>query len=92
MLLNENGNKAKVIRNKILRFYFVEEFDVFPFASMALSVLPDVMSQIEEENKHSVMYTLLQCIPELCNVSNRVTSEHTGNKRRMMVLVHKSSN
>jgi hypothetical protein len=74
LLLNENADKTKVIRNKILGFYFVGEFDLSPFSGMAVSVLPEVMIQIAEEHKHSAIYRLLQQIPDLCNVSNRVDS------------------
>lgn len=66
-----NHNKAQVIRNKILRFYFVGEFNVDPFATIALSVLPEVMSRIHQENRLSAMFRLLQCIPELRKVSER---------------------
>jgi hypothetical protein len=43
-------DKAEVIRTKILRFYFIGEFDVSPFVNMPLSVLPQIMSQIEKED------------------------------------------
>lgn len=82
LVLNENGNKMKVIRDKILRFYFVGDFDVSQFSNLALSVLPDVVSQIEGKEKLSAMYRFLQHIPELCNVSGRVSSEEQGNKRQ----------
>jgi hypothetical protein len=90
--LNENENKAKVVHDKIAKFYFVREFDVSPFVNMHLSVLPEVMSQIEGNGKQSAVYRLLQCIPELCNISNRVSSEQPGNKRRKMGSVCNSSN
>ena len=32
LVLNQNKNKAKVIRDKILQFYFVGDFDVSPFS------------------------------------------------------------
>jgi hypothetical protein len=66
----EHHDKAKVIRDKILRFYFVGEFDVSPFVGMPLSVFPRIMSQIKGD-KQSAIYGLLQCIPQLCNVSVR---------------------
>ena len=86
LLLNKSDNKAKVIHNKIVKFYFVGEFDVHPFAKMPLSVLPEVMSRIEGNDKHSAVYRLLQCIPELCNVSERVSSHQPGNKRQKNAL------
>jgi hypothetical protein len=36
---NPIEDKAKVIRKKMLRFYFAGEFDVSPFVNMPLSVL-----------------------------------------------------
>jgi hypothetical protein len=82
--LNTNDNKAEVIRNKILRFYFVGEYDVSPLAKMPLSVLPEVISQIGGDHKHSAIYRLLRLIPELCNVSGRKSpgDEAARNKRR----------
>jgi hypothetical protein len=70
--LNRNENKTKVIRDKILQFDFVGEFDVSPLVHMSIPVLPTIMSQIQGNDKHSATYRLLQCIPELCNVSDRV--------------------
>jgi hypothetical protein len=66
----------QVIRKKILRYYFVGEFDVSSLSSMAVSVLPEV-----EVIKLSAIYRLLKCIPDLCNVSDRVPFEQDGNKR-----------
>jgi hypothetical protein len=82
--LNQNKDKAEVIRNKILQFYFVGEYDVSPLAEMSLSVLPEVISQIGGDNKHSAIYRLLRLIPELCNVSGRESPGNEGarNKRQ----------
>jgi hypothetical protein len=82
--INKNVDKAAVKRKKILRFYFVGQFDVSPFSSMTLSILPEVMTKIEEENKHSAIYRLLQCIPQLCNVSDRASCEQNDRKRHKM--------
>jgi hypothetical protein len=71
--LNWKENKATVVRKKILRFYFVGEFDVSPFVNVPVSFLPKIMGQIEGQDKQSAAYRLLKCIPELCNVSDRVT-------------------
>jgi hypothetical protein len=49
--LNENENKAKVTRAKILWFYFVGKLDVSPFVKMPLSVMAEVISQIERSGK-----------------------------------------
>jgi hypothetical protein len=74
LVINENEDKAKVIRDKILLFYFDGDFDPSPFSSMALSVLPEVMSQIRGKNEQSALYRLLRCISELSNVSSRASS------------------
>lgn len=74
LVINENEDKAKVIRDKILLFYFDGDSDPSPFSSMALSVLPEVMSQIRGKNEQSALYRLLRCIPELSNVSSRASS------------------
>lgn len=84
--VNSNEDKEMVIRNKKFWFYFRGKFDVSPFVCMPLSVLPEVMSQIEEGDKQSAIYRLLQCIPELSNVSERKSSEQSGNKRQKMTL------
>lgn len=69
--LYRNMEKTKVIRGKILQFYFVGKFDLSPFVDKPLSVLAEVIGQIEGHEKQSAMYRFLQCIPELCNVSDR---------------------
>jgi hypothetical protein len=51
---------------------------------MSVSVLPKVLSQIEGRNKLSAMHRLLCCIPDLCNVSDRV-SKPKGNKRQKIM-------
>jgi hypothetical protein len=76
LLLNRNPDKTKVIRDKILRFYCVGEFAVSPFSCMAVSVLPGVLSQFGRNDKLSAIYRLLQCLPDLCNVSDRESCEH----------------
>jgi hypothetical protein len=89
-VLNGNADKAKVIRDNILCFYFAGEFDVSPLVGMPLSVMPEVMSQIEGDGKLSAINRLLQSVPDLCNVSNR-SPKYFGNKRQMMDSVHRSS-
>jgi len=79
--LNRNEDKDEVKHQKIFAFYFVGKFDVSPFLTMPVSVLPEVMSQIEGRNKLSAIHRFLCCIPDLCNVSDRV-SKPTGNKRQ----------
>jgi hypothetical protein len=81
--LNKNPNKEQVIRNKILRYYFVGAFDLSPFSAMPVSVLPAVMTEIggdegnhqtaifQEGNRQSALFRLLKGLPELCNVSSR---------------------
>jgi hypothetical protein len=90
--LNKCVDKAKVICNKILLFYFVGEFDVSPFSGMSASVLPEVMSQIEGSERQTALYRMLQCIPELCSVSDRNCSEQTSNTRQKIGSVHSSFN
>lgn len=92
LVLNRNEDKARVLRDKILRFYFVGEFDVSPFINVSLSVMPEVMTQIEGDGKQSAMYRLLQRLPDLCNVSNRVSPKYRENKRRKMDSVPSGCN
>jgi hypothetical protein len=56
LVLNRNEDKAKVIRYKIMQFYFVGEFDLFPFVNTPLSVLAEVMGQIEGNGKQTALY------------------------------------
>jgi hypothetical protein len=89
LLLNQNEGKAKVLRNKILWFYFVGAFDVSPFSGMAVSI-PEIICQIKGKAKRSAVFKLLKCIPELCNVSDRISSEQPGNKRPKTLLQNRS--
>jgi hypothetical protein len=87
-----NENKANVVRNKIIQFYFVGEFDISPFVNMPLSVLPKVMGQIEGKDKQFAVYRLLKWIPETCYVCERVSSDqHDGNTRLKASFVHNNS-
>jgi hypothetical protein len=89
---NKNPDKTKVIRDKILWFYYVGQFDVSPFLDMPASILPEIISQIKGKNKFSTVYRLLQSMPYLCNVSHRLSSEQRGKKRLKMSLVPHCSN
>jgi hypothetical protein len=84
--LNKNGDKTKVIRDKIRQFYFVGEYNISPFTNMPLSILPEVMSSIKGNDKQSAIYRLLRGIPEVCNVSGRECSEQPGNKGRQNMV------
>jgi hypothetical protein len=75
LLFNRNGDKTKVIRDKIMQFYFVGEYNISPFINMPLSILPEVMSSIKGHDKQFAIYRLLRGIPEVCNVSGRECSE-----------------
>jgi len=84
--LNKSENKELVIRTKIARYYFQEDFDVSTFASMDMKCLPRVLAMIgggetnrnaailrkkDMLNQRSAIFRMLKCIPELCNVSSR---------------------
>eukprot|EP00956_Cyclotella_meneghiniana_P032355 scaffold88504_cov41-Cyclotella_meneghiniana.AAC.1 len=71
--LNKTANKNEVIRNKIARYYFIGDFDMSPFIDMPVSVLPEVLNLIEEDDiyRQSAIFRMLKTIPELCNVSSR---------------------
>jgi hypothetical protein len=67
--LNKIENKNKVIHNKVMRYYFVGDFDVTPFANMPLFFLPKIMSMIKgRSNQQNAVFKLLRAIPGLCNV------------------------
>jgi hypothetical protein len=85
--INLSENKTKVIHQKIFLFYFAGEFSLVPLQSMALSVFPTIMDQIQEhrldpdfqrwigrlEDTYSLaaIFRMLRFFPELCNVSSR---------------------
>jgi hypothetical protein len=75
-------DKTQVICNKVLKYYFVGDFDVKPFTNMPMSVVSEVISQISSDSKQSAIFRLLKCIPELSNASERVSSHQSGNKRQ----------
>jgi hypothetical protein len=74
LILNENSNKNKVIREKIAWYYFVGDFDVSPLSSLPVSVLPSVLVMIKglDRARQSAIFRLLKSIPDLCNVGSRV--------------------
>eukprot|EP00956_Cyclotella_meneghiniana_P014884 scaffold22538_cov58-Cyclotella_meneghiniana.AAC.3 len=74
--LNHNEDKRKVAQNKVMQYYFIDDFDLGPFENMTISTLPQVMSLGEGmSNKHTAIFRMLRSIPELCNVTNRRVKE-----------------
>jgi hypothetical protein len=63
--LNMSKNKNKVIHNKVVKFYFVGDFDPASFASMPLPVLSEVLGLVAIRNKQSAIFQLLRDIPEV---------------------------
>eukprot|EP00956_Cyclotella_meneghiniana_P010880 scaffold15231_cov66-Cyclotella_meneghiniana.AAC.18 len=82
--LNRNTNKEEVIRTKIVRYYFVGNFDLSPFVNMNISLLSNVLAVIECHStifRLSAIFRLLRSIPDLCNVNSReVIGQVTGSK------------
>jgi hypothetical protein len=74
--INQNQIKCKVIQDKIIRYYFLGEFDLSPFASMPLSVLSEVLTLgAKMSNQQTAIFELLRGIPDLCHVSSRCVEE-----------------
>jgi hypothetical protein len=73
--LNKDENKNRVIRNKILQYYFIGGFSLAPFSVMPASVLAEVLSLGAKSNKQTAIFELLRGIPDLCNVSSRSISK-----------------
>jgi hypothetical protein len=70
--LNKNTNRNKVIQMKVGKYYMVGDFDIEPFASMHVSLLPEVMTLVQDNNqRHNAVFRLLRCIPELCTFAGR---------------------
>jgi hypothetical protein len=71
--INENENKQKVIQNKLIQYFFVESFDVTPFAKMPFSVLARLIScGVGMSNQLHFIFRLLRNIPDfVSNVSSR---------------------
>jgi hypothetical protein len=79
--LNENEDKTQVVRNKILKYYFIGDFDISPFINIPVSGLPEIISQIRSDTTQSAIFRLLKCIPELCNVASRCHTSEQSSKR-----------
>ena len=81
--LNINDDKRQVIRQKIAKYYFAGDFDVSPFASMPLSVVPNVMEMIGGDDSNNTkkslqcnaIFRILKIVPELLNTSNQEAEE-----------------
>eukprot|EP00956_Cyclotella_meneghiniana_P033022 scaffold92786_cov25-Cyclotella_meneghiniana.AAC.1 len=73
LALNKQTYKEDVIRTKIARYYFIGDFDVSPFAKMAISLLPQVFVIIKcDATAHlSAIFRMLKSISELSNVTSR---------------------
>ena len=82
--LNKIPNKDEVIRKKIARYYFVGDFDISPFANMPVPVLLEVLNLIEggNINRQSAIFRMLKCIPDLSNVSSRLSGQTDGHKSK----------
>ena len=80
--LNRNDDKQQVVRQKIAKYYFAGGFDVSPFASVPISIIPNVMEMIggdDRDTKQSLqcnaIFRMLKAIPDLSNTSNREAEE-----------------
>jgi hypothetical protein len=84
--LNAEEDKTQVVRNKILKHYFVNDFDVTPFTNMPVSVVPEMISQIRSDTKQSAIFSLFKCIPELSKVGSRsLLTERARKTRRQRI-------
>lgn len=65
--LNRIENNNKVIQKKFGRYYFIGCFDLSPFVSMPVSLLPRIMELIEGESGYcrNAIFRLLRNIPDL---------------------------
>lgn len=76
--LNKDEDKESVVRQKIAKFYFVGEFDVSPFVSMSVTLLPNVMSMIGCDSPEtqklvqcSAILRMLKMIPDMSTRGGR---------------------
>jgi hypothetical protein len=69
--LNQNETKNKVIRDKIMRYYFIGDCDLAPFFDVPVSVLAEVMGLGAVDKNKTAIFKLLRGIPNLCDVSSR---------------------
>lgn len=90
--LNKGTHKNKVIRQKILKYYFVNDFDVNPFAVMPVSLLPEVMTLLSDESvrNHNALFRLVKNIPDLCNMLVRMSAHERGTSRKLMRMQNNS--
>ena len=78
--LNKIPNKRKVIRCKLMKYYFSRHVDlsspdqstnpIRPIANMPLGLLTELIG-FDASDKQSAVFNILKCIPELCDVSGR---------------------
>ena len=80
--LNENEDKAEVVRQKILRYHFMNgTSNVEEFVDMELVELPQVISWIgRNDTGHSLLYKLCQHMPSLFDTESKAKA--TGTKRK----------
>ena len=87
MSIQPHSNKRKVIQRKLMKYYFSRHVDlssqdqstnpIRSIANMPLGLLTEILG-LKVKGKHSVMFNILKCIPELCDVSSRRLFQSEG--------------
>jgi hypothetical protein len=62
--LNKNTNEAQVVRDKVIRYHLVGEFDVSPYTSMTISVLPKLISVLADDRNDEVESSLADAVKD----------------------------
>eukprot|EP00956_Cyclotella_meneghiniana_P013771 scaffold20185_cov38-Cyclotella_meneghiniana.AAC.1 len=87
---NQIPDENRVIRNKMMQYYFLDNFDPTPFVSMPISVQARILSLGKEtSNQNTAILGLLRSIPELCDVSGRCDEQSSNYKTRNRSLCAK---
>ena len=81
--MNANGNKAEVVRQKILQYHFLsgDDINAEQFIDMEMAVLPHAISWIGRDDiGQPLLYSLFQSMPFLFDSDHKTKS--MGDKRK----------
>eukprot|EP00985_Skeletonema_marinoi_P028455 scaffold24905_cov121-Skeletonema_marinoi.AAC.1 len=79
--MNENDDKVEVARQKIIKYYFLEENNLHELGRMDLGLLPRVLGYVDKYEP-TRLYELVRAIPSLIHSNEEVIGTKRKRKRR----------
>mmetsp|Transcript_19307 Transcript_19307/g.29745 ORF Transcript_19307/g.29745 Transcript_19307/m.29745 type:complete len:532 (-) Transcript_19307:1142-2737(-) len=79
--MNENDDKVEVARQKIIKYYFLEESNLHELGRMDLGLLPRVLGYVDKYEP-TRLYEIVRAIPSLVHNNEKTIGTKRKRKRR----------